>query len=216
MKPDKEESPDEQKGSYSATIGMVIGLVCLVALILHDRRTVDAVVDSQQTVTVATKLFAEFATTEPEDAVLVRFMKDMEAVVAARGGADCSPMFDLLGRQDTLRGARTNVATALALRARSEVLKGDLDAAAKAAKRYEEETKDDLVPSEVDAWVWRITELVDYPGYPSWTQLFDLQEDPLELDDRAHDEGQAELLSGLRARLEELERELGPAPSGHR
>jgi hypothetical protein len=143
-------------------------MVCLVALgaalIWHDRRMVDVVNANHRIVSAAEDVVAGFATSEPDDAVLAGVMADMEGVVAAEGGAECSPLFHVLGREEIQHIARRNVATALAILARSEVLKGDLDAAAKAAERYREATRDDLVPAEVEAWMWRIEELVAHPG----------------------------------------------------
>lgn len=52
--------------------------------------------------------------------------------------------------------------------------------------------------------------LVTYPGYPSWTQLFDLQLDPGETRNLAADPAQGDRVERLRVRLAELEEPLGP------
>jgi len=54
--------------------------------------------------------------------------------------------------------------------------------------------------------------LITYPGYPEWTELFDLDRDPLEMNDLADDPAQREILAQLSARLAELEAEAGPRP----
>jgi hypothetical protein len=160
----QQEAPAAERGGHSAPIGMVCLLVLGGLWALHDSRTVAAVVASQEVARVAKERVAGFALASPEDSALADVTKSMEAVAAANGGADCSPLFELLARDGTRRGARSNVATALGILVRLEVLRGDLNAAADAATFYENETKDDTVPSEVDAWVWRITELVDHPA----------------------------------------------------
>jgi hypothetical protein len=160
----QQEAPGAEKGGHSASLGMVCLLVLGGLFALHDSRTVAAVVASQEVASVAKERVAGFALASPEDSALVDVTKSMEAVAAGQGGADCSPLFELLAREGTRRGARSNVATALGILARLEVFRGDLSAAANAATRYEDETSDDTAPSEVDAWVWRIRELVDHPA----------------------------------------------------
>jgi arylsulfatase A-like enzyme len=56
----------------------------------------------------------------------------------------------------------------------------------------------------------RTAKLVHYPGYPGWTQLFDLRRDPGEASNLAADPQRASELAGLRDRLAALERQLGP------
>ena len=158
-----EETPDDEKGGYSATIGMVLAIVVAVGLVWHDRRTVDSVLATHTVVTQTEEQISGFSSAAPEDAVLVSIRAEMDKVLAARGGAECSPLFDLLGRRETVRGARSNMGAALAIQAETLLLSGDIDAAAKAAQQFEKETSDDLLPSKVDAWVWRITEISDHP-----------------------------------------------------
>jgi len=52
--------------------------------------------------------------------------------------------------------------------------------------------------------------LVEYPDYPGWRQLFDLNADPSELENLADDEAQLDRLLELRQRLAEIERAIGP------
>lgn len=54
--------------------------------------------------------------------------------------------------------------------------------------------------------------LVVYPGYPEWTELYDLERDPLELRNLAAEESWAEERRRLKARFDGLEAELGPRP----
>jgi len=54
--------------------------------------------------------------------------------------------------------------------------------------------------------------LVRYPAHPSWEELFDLRADPYETRNLAADPKHATDLRQLRARLEALEREVGPRP----
>jgi len=56
--------------------------------------------------------------------------------------------------------------------------------------------------------------LVEYPGYPSWTELFQLAEDPHETENLAGSEEHAATLATLRAELAERERGIGPRPAG--
>ena len=56
----------------------------------------------------------------------------------------------------------------------------------------------------------RDAKLVTYPGYPSWTQLFDLARDPAEAHDLASLPERAEQRRTLLEKLHELEAELGP------
>jgi arylsulfatase A-like enzyme len=56
--------------------------------------------------------------------------------------------------------------------------------------------------------------LVEYPGFPGWTELFQLAEDPHETENLAGSEEHAEILAGLRAELAEHERGIGPRPPG--
>ncbi len=55
--------------------------------------------------------------------------------------------------------------------------------------------------------------LVEYPGYPSWTELFDLEEDPYETENLASSAEHAATLEALRADLAERERRIGPRPA---
>ena len=56
--------------------------------------------------------------------------------------------------------------------------------------------------------------LVEYPGYPGWTELFHLAEDPHETENLAGSEEHAATLAALRAELAERERSIGPRPAG--
>ena len=51
--------------------------------------------------------------------------------------------------------------------------------------------------------------LITYPGYPSWTELFDLAQDPLEMRDLADSPEHGEVRAALERRLAEIEAELG-------
>jgi arylsulfatase A-like enzyme len=52
--------------------------------------------------------------------------------------------------------------------------------------------------------------LITYPGYPAWTELFDLDADPYEMNDLARSADSADTLVRLTAQLAELEAEAGP------
>ncbi len=52
--------------------------------------------------------------------------------------------------------------------------------------------------------------LIVYPGYPKWTQLFDVAGDPHEMTNLAQSREHAKTRSRLHQRLMELQRELGP------
>jgi len=56
----------------------------------------------------------------------------------------------------------------------------------------------------------RDAKLVTYPGYPSWTQLFDLARDPAERTDLASEPERAAQRRALHERLAALEAEIGP------
>jgi N-acetylglucosamine-6-sulfatase len=56
--------------------------------------------------------------------------------------------------------------------------------------------------------------LVEYPGFPGWTELFHLAEDPHETENLASSETHAATLAALRAELAERERGIGPRPPG--
>jgi arylsulfatase A-like enzyme len=56
--------------------------------------------------------------------------------------------------------------------------------------------------------------LVEYPGFPGWTELFQLAEDPYETENLAGLEEYAATLAGLRAELAERERGIGLRPPG--
>jgi arylsulfatase A-like enzyme len=56
----------------------------------------------------------------------------------------------------------------------------------------------------------RTAKLVRYPGYPSWTELFDLEADPGETRNLATDPARAAQRARLEERLAALERALGP------
>jgi arylsulfatase A-like enzyme len=56
--------------------------------------------------------------------------------------------------------------------------------------------------------------LVEYPGFPSWTELFHLTDDPHETENLAGSAEHAETLAALRAELAERERGIGPRPPG--
>jgi N-acetylglucosamine-6-sulfatase len=53
--------------------------------------------------------------------------------------------------------------------------------------------------------------LITYPGYPSWTELYDLEADPHEMVDLADEGEHAGLRARMERRLEALEAELGGA-----
>jgi N-acetylglucosamine-6-sulfatase len=55
---------------------------------------------------------------------------------------------------------------------------------------------------------------IEYPGYPGWTELFQLAEDPHETENLAGSEKHAAILAALRAELAERERVIGPRPPG--
>jgi arylsulfatase A-like enzyme len=55
--------------------------------------------------------------------------------------------------------------------------------------------------------------LITYPGYPEWSELFDLDADPGEMNNLARDPGHADELARLEARLAEIEAGIGPRPS---
>jgi arylsulfatase A-like enzyme len=54
--------------------------------------------------------------------------------------------------------------------------------------------------------------LVEYPGFPGWTELFYLVEDPHETENLANSEQHATTLAALRVELAESERRIGPRP----
>ena len=56
--------------------------------------------------------------------------------------------------------------------------------------------------------------LITYPGYPEWTELYDLDADPFEMNDLARDPDHAEIRARLAERLAHLEEEAGPRPQG--
>jgi arylsulfatase A-like enzyme len=56
--------------------------------------------------------------------------------------------------------------------------------------------------------------LVEYPGFPGWTELFQLAGDPHETENLAGSEEHAAILAALRAELAEHERGIGPRPPG--
>ncbi|MBW2715889.1 MAG: sulfatase [Deltaproteobacteria bacterium] len=56
--------------------------------------------------------------------------------------------------------------------------------------------------------------LVEYPGYPGWTEFFHLAEDPYETENLATSEAHAATLAVLRAELAERARVIGPRPPG--
>jgi len=56
--------------------------------------------------------------------------------------------------------------------------------------------------------------LVEYPGYPSWTELFDLERDPYETENLAGSAAYAATLAALRAELAQREQRIGPRPAG--
>jgi arylsulfatase A-like enzyme len=56
--------------------------------------------------------------------------------------------------------------------------------------------------------------LVEYPGFPGWTEFFHLAEDPHETENLAGSEEHAATLAALRAELAERERAIGPRPPG--
>jgi arylsulfatase A-like enzyme len=56
--------------------------------------------------------------------------------------------------------------------------------------------------------------LIEYPGFPSWTEFFQLAEDPHETENLAGSEEHAATLAALRAELAERERGIGPRPPG--
>ena len=66
-----------------------------------------------------------------------------------------------------------------------------------------------LYALRTEAW-----KLVEYPGYPGWTELFHLAEDPHETANVAGSEEHAATLAALRAELAEHERGIGPRPRG--
>ncbi|MCH8084671.1 MAG: sulfatase [Myxococcales bacterium] len=66
-----------------------------------------------------------------------------------------------------------------------------------------------LYAIRTEAW-----KLVEYPGFPGWTELFHLAEDPYETENLAGSEEHAATLAALRAELTEREREIGPRPRG--
>jgi arylsulfatase A-like enzyme len=56
--------------------------------------------------------------------------------------------------------------------------------------------------------------LVEYPGFPGWTEFFHLAKDPYETENLADSEEHAATLAALRAELAEHERGIGPRPAG--
>jgi arylsulfatase A-like enzyme len=56
--------------------------------------------------------------------------------------------------------------------------------------------------------------LVEYPGFPGWTELFQLVEDPHETENLAGSKEHGAILTALRAELAERERGIGPRPPG--
>jgi hypothetical protein len=58
------------------------------------------------------------------------------------------------------------------------------------------------------------SKLVEHPGFPGWTELFQLAEYPHETENLASSEEHAATLAALRAELAEHERGIGPRPPG--
>jgi arylsulfatase A-like enzyme len=56
--------------------------------------------------------------------------------------------------------------------------------------------------------------LIEYPGFPGWTELFHLAGDPHETENLAGSEEHAATLAALRAELAKRERTIGPRPPG--
>ena len=56
--------------------------------------------------------------------------------------------------------------------------------------------------------------LITYPGYPEWSQLFDLETDPREMRDLARDPEHAAERERLERRLREVESRIGERPDG--
>jgi len=56
--------------------------------------------------------------------------------------------------------------------------------------------------------------LIEYPGFPGWTEFFHLAEDPHETENLAGSTEHAATLAALRAELAERERSIGPRPPG--
>jgi len=56
--------------------------------------------------------------------------------------------------------------------------------------------------------------LVEYPGFPGWTEFFHLAEDPYETENLAGSEEHAATLAALSAELAKRERGIGPRPPG--
>ena len=56
--------------------------------------------------------------------------------------------------------------------------------------------------------------LIEYPGFPGWTEFFHLAEDPHETENLAASEEHAATLASLRAELAKRERGIGPRPPG--
>lgn len=162
--PPKKADDDDDDKTLSPVIGLVVILLLGGGWIWHDQRTVAAAREHHATLTAANEMLAGYATTPPEDGALDGLQAHAEAVVTAQGGAESSPLFNLLGREPTLRAARANVGSALALLARLEVVTGDLAAAKTAVQRYETETKDDFIPGDVEAEVWRVNEIAEHPA----------------------------------------------------
>jgi len=66
-----------------------------------------------------------------------------------------------------------------------------------------------LYALRTEAW-----KLVEYPGFPGWTELFHLAQDPHETENLADSEEHAATLAALRAEFAERERVIGPRPPG--
>ncbi len=66
----------------------------------------------------------------------------------------------------------------------------------------------------LDALRTETWKLVEYPGFPGWTELFQLAGDPHETENLAGSEEHAAILAALRAELAERERGIGPRPPG--
>jgi len=68
-----------------------------------------------------------------------------------------------------------------------------------------------LFAARTDRW-----KLIRYPGYPSWTELFDLHSDPYELANLAADPEHGSTLETMTGLLEELQLAAGPRPRAGR
>jgi arylsulfatase A-like enzyme len=57
--------------------------------------------------------------------------------------------------------------------------------------------------------------LVEYPGFPGWTEFFHLVDDPHEIQNLAGSKAHAATLAALRAELAQREHDIGPRPAGY-